>query len=79
LSQLRWMLPQREQPVRALRVAEMAVELACRLRDAPAGTRMLPPELLWQAAHSAEGGGVLLDDWLHRRALPPQQAPLQRW
>jgi hypothetical protein len=79
VSQLSWMVPQREQPVRALRVAEMAVELAWLLRDAPAGTRVLPPELLWQAAQSADGGGALLDDWLHRRPLPPPQARMQRW
>jgi hypothetical protein len=41
---------------------------------------VLPPELLWQAAQSADGAGTLLDDWLHRRPLPPPpQAPAQRW
>jgi hypothetical protein len=79
LSQLSWMVPLREQPVRTVRVAELAVELAWLLRDAPAGTRVLPPELLWQAAQSADGGGALLDDWLHRRPLPPAQARMQRW
>jgi hypothetical protein len=79
LSQLSWMVPQREQPVRTVRVAELAVELAWQLRDAPPGTRVLPPDLLWQAAHSADGAGALLDDWLHRRPLPSPQAPAQRW
>ena len=79
LSQLSWMVPQPEQPVRVVRVAELVVELAWQLRDAPTGTRVLPPELLWQAAHSADGGGALLDDWLHRRPLPPPQASAQRW
>lgn len=79
LSQLSWMVPQREQPVRTLRVAELAVELAWLMRDAPMGTRVLPPELLWQAAQSADGGGALLADWLHGRPLPPQPASAQRW
>lgn len=79
LSQLAWMVPQREQPVRAPRLAELAVELAWRLPDAPPATRVLPPELLWQAAH-ARNGGALLGAWLHGEALAAQLvAPRQRW
>ena len=63
LSQLAWMVPQREQPVRAQRLAELAVELAWRLPQAAPATRVLPPELLWQAAHAADGG-ALLSAWL---------------
>jgi hypothetical protein len=73
LSQLSWMVPQQQLPVRAERVAALAVELAWRLRDAPAGTRVLPPEVLWLAAQ-ADDGGAVLDDWLHGRALPAPRA-----
>ena len=69
LSQLSWMVPQQQLPVRAERVAALAVELAWRLRDAPIGTRVLPPEVLWLAAQ-ADDGGAVLDDWLHGRTLP---------
>lgn len=63
LAQLRWMVPQREQPLRAARVGELAVELALRLPAAAPGTRVLPPELLWEAAQAADAGAVF-DAWL---------------
>lgn len=63
LSQLRWMVPQREQPVRAVKLAELVVRLAARLRTAPPGTRVLPPELLWQAATEGDAE-ALFDAWL---------------
>ena len=50
LSQLQWMIPTQEQPVRAVKLAELAVQLAQLLPQSPQGTRVLPPELLWQAA-----------------------------
>ena len=50
LSQLRWMVPQHEQPVRSDTVARVAAALAFALPQAPHGTRVLPPELLWQAS-----------------------------
>jgi hypothetical protein len=78
LSQLAWMVPQREQPVRAQRVAELAVELAWRLPQADSATRVLPPELLWQAAHGADGG-ALLSAWLAGEPLPQASLPAQRW
>jgi hypothetical protein len=78
LSQLAWMVPQREQPVRAQRVAELAVELAWRLPQAAPATRVLPPELLWQAAQSSDGG-ALLSAWLAGDTLPHLGAPTQRW
>lgn len=78
LSQLAWMVPQREQPVRALRLAELVVELAWRLAQAAPATRVLPPELLWQAAHASDGG-ALLGAWLAGEPLPPLLAPTQRW
>jgi len=78
LSQLSWMVPQTQLPVRTARVAELAVELAWRLNHAPLATRVLPPDVLWQAAQSADGG-ALLDDWLHGRPLPPLQEAKRRW
>jgi len=78
LSQLAWMVPQREQPVRALRLAELAVELAWRLPHAAPATRVLPPELLWQAAYSTDGG-ALLSAWLAGDPLPQARLPAQRW
>jgi hypothetical protein len=63
LSQLHWMIPQREQPLRAPKVAEFVVELARRLLDAPHGTRVVPPELLWDWAQP-EGGERVLSAWL---------------
>jgi hypothetical protein len=78
LSQLAWMVPQREQPVRAVRLAELVIELAWRLPLAAPATRVLPPEVLWQAAQSADGG-ALLGAWLDGAPLPPPVLPAQRW
>jgi len=65
LSQLQWMIPTQEQPVRAVKLAELAVQLAQLLPQAPPGTRVLPPELLWQAA---QGDALAqLGTWLARR------------
>ncbi|TMH35138.1 MAG: hypothetical protein E6H58_04780, partial [Betaproteobacteria bacterium] len=54
LSQLQLMVPQRDKPVRALKVAQFAVALAARLQHAPPGTRVVPPELVWDAAQAAD-------------------------
>lgn len=62
LAQLSWMVPQREQPVRAVTLAAVAVQLALLLPRAAPGTRVLPPELLWQAAQA--GGEQALAAWL---------------
>jgi len=78
LSQLAWMVPQREQPVRALRLAELVVELAWRLPQAGAATRVLAPELLWQAAHAPDSGAWLAA-WLAGDALPAVAGPTRRW
>ena len=64
LSQLQWMIPQREQPVRAAKLAELAVQLAQLLPRAPQGTRVLPPELHWQAAQ--RDAQAVLAPWLAR-------------
>ena len=63
LAQLRWMIPQREQPVRAAKVAAFAVQIALALEHAVPGTRIVAPELLWQAAQSEDPAALALD-WL---------------
>jgi hypothetical protein len=50
LSQLQLMIPQREKPVRAAKLAQLVVHLAARLPRAPGGTRIVPPEAVWAAA-----------------------------
>lgn len=52
LAQLRWMIPQREQAVRLRSVAAFAVQIALALDGARPGTRVVPPDLVWQAARS---------------------------
>ena len=65
LSQLRWMVPAREQPLRAVKLAALVVLLARALPQARPGTRVVPPELLWQAAVlSPEGPDATLAAWL---------------
>jgi hypothetical protein len=79
LAQMAWMVPLREQPVRAVRLAELVVELAWRLPQAAPATRVLPPEVLWQAAQAADAG-ALLAAWLSGAALPDvAPAAVQRW
>jgi hypothetical protein len=78
LAQMAWMVPQREQPVRAVRLAELVVELAWRLPQAEAGTRVLPPDLLWQASHAPDSG-IWLAAWLAGEALPAVAEPARRW
>jgi len=65
LSQLRWMVPQADQPVRAVRLAQLLVHCARLLPGAPPGTRVLPPELLQQAA-TADDPELALTPWLQR-------------
>jgi hypothetical protein len=69
LSQLRWMVPQRQQPVRAVRLAQLVVQLARRLPDAPPGTRVLSAEVLWDAAQAA-APEVALEAWLQQTRHP---------
>ena len=63
LSQLRWMIPQREQPVRATTVAKVAAALAQQLAQARHATRVVPAALLWQAAQGGDVG-TLVAGWL---------------
>lgn len=78
LSQLHWMVPQQEQPVRALTVARVVAVLARTLGRATGGTRVLPPELLWLAAQGGELE-ALVDAWLDGRALPELKGTPRRW
>lgn len=77
LAQLRLMVPQREQPVRAAQVAALVCALARQLIGSPPGTRVMAPEWVWQAA---QGGDVdaLMRAWLRCETLPPGSAPRQR-
>lgn len=78
LAQMSWMVPLREQPVRAQRLADLLVELSWRLAEATPATRVLPTELLWQAAQ-AEAPGAVLSAWLSGAPLPAPQLMAQRW
>lgn len=67
LSQLHWMVPQREQPVRAETVARVAAALALQLAQAPRRTRIVPAALLWQAAQQQQDASALVAQWLETR------------
>jgi hypothetical protein len=64
LSQLAWMVPQQDQPVRAPTLAALAVQLSRLLPGTAPGTRVVPPELLWQAAQG--DATTVLAAWLGR-------------
>jgi hypothetical protein len=78
LAQLHWMVPQREQPVRADRVAAFVAALARALPRASPGTRVVPPEVVWQAAQPGDVG-ALVAQWLAGAELAPARLPRQRW
>ena len=67
LGQLRYMVPQQEQPVRAVALARCVVELLRLLPAAPPGTRVLAPETLWRSAHNEAGLQGALSEWLASR------------
>jgi hypothetical protein len=67
-AQLRWMVPRREVALRAVVLGRVVVQLAQRLAGAPPGTRVAPPELLWQAAQPEADAPALFDAWLHATA-----------
>lgn len=74
LAQLQLMVPQRDKPVRAVQLARFAAELTAQLPGASIGTRVVPPELVWEAAQAKDVKG-LVDDWLHGRA--PAGSPVE--
>ena len=78
LAQLHWMVPQREQPVRADKVAAFVAALARALPRAGAGKRVVPPEEVWQAAQPGDLG-ALVARWLGGGELPAPKLPRQRW
>ena len=77
LSQLQLMIPQRDKPVRAHKLAGFVAALVRALPQAPAGTRIVPPELVWQAAQHADAG-ALVRAWLAGEALPAPNARRMR-
>lgn len=70
LSQLRWMVPQREQPLRTAALARCVALLAALLPEAAPGTRVLTPEVLWQAAQSGADPETALHRWLQAPRRP---------
>lgn len=64
LSQLQLMVPQRDRPVRAQKVAQLAAQIAAQLPHSPPGTRVVPPEMVWQAAQTDDVAG-LARAWLN--------------
>lgn len=74
LAQLRLMVPQREQPVRPVKVAQLVAALARALPASAAGTRVMSPEWVWQAAQGADLH-ALVQAWLDGAPLPPAGAP----
>ncbi|WP_298833339.1 hypothetical protein [uncultured Piscinibacter sp.] len=77
LAQLRMMVPQREQPVRAAKVAALVVALAKALPDSSAGTRVMAPEWVWQAAQDGDLE-ALVNDWLGGAAPTTTTPPRMR-
>ena len=78
LGQLAWMVPQREQALRVGKVADFVTALSRALPGTPHGTRVAPPELLWDWAQPG-GGEALLQAWLQGRTLPAVQQSGRRW
>ena len=77
IAQMRVMVPASNQPVRAQKVAQFAIELAAALPASEPGTRVAPPELVWQAAQLRDPS-ALVAAWLASQALPPIKAPKVR-
>jgi hypothetical protein len=78
LAQAQLMVAAPNQPVRASKVARFVAELAAQLGAAPPGTRVAPPELVWQAAQLRDPA-PLVEAWLAARELPELSAPQRRW
>jgi hypothetical protein len=76
LAQLRYMVPQQDQPLRAVVLARCVAELLRLLPHAPAGTRVLAPQTLWPMTQHANGLAQLplaLHAWLHSLEAPNPQ------
>lgn len=70
LSQLRYMIPQQERPLRAGAVAAFVFEVLQQWRDAAPGTRVAAAPLLWAAAQK-EGPEPVVQRWLHGDTRSP--------
>jgi hypothetical protein len=77
LAQMRIMVAASNQPARAQRVAQFAVELAALLPGSAPGTRIAPPELVWLAAQQRDPA-ALVQAWLATGELPEISAPRLR-
>ena len=77
LSQLQLMIPQRDKPVRPMKVAQLAAQLAAHLPQSLPGTRVVPPELVWEAAQSRHVEALVID-WLSGRAPEEAAPPMMR-
>jgi hypothetical protein len=64
LAQLRWMVPQRDQPVRAAKVAPFVAQVAGQLPQARPGTRVAGPEWVWLAAQPGGSAAEVARHWL---------------
>ncbi len=69
LSQLNFMVPDRDRPVRSAKVAEFAMQIATQLPSSPPGTRVVPPEVMWEAAQTFDVP-ALAHAWLSGLPLP---------
>lgn len=69
LSQLHWMVPQREQAVRLETVARVAAAWVVLWPSASQGTRVLPTEVLWQAAQVKDARAVV-GAWMKHERWP---------
>ena len=76
-AQMQMLVAAPDQPVRAAKVAQFVLELAARLQASEPGTRVAPPELVWQAAQQRDAG-PLVQAWLARGKLPEVNAPRRR-
>lgn len=70
LSQLRYMIPQQERPLRVGAVAAFVFEVLRQWLDAAPGTRVAAAPLLWAAAQK-EGPEPVVQRWLHGDATLP--------
>lgn len=70
LSQLRYMIPQQERPLRAGAVAAFVFEVLLQWRDAAPGTRIAAAPLLWAGAQTGQLQTVV-QRWLHSDTMPP--------
>ena len=77
LSQVHWMVPQREQPVRVQTVARVAAALAWQLTGATPGTRVWPSERFGEAAQSSDASAVVAR-WLAGESAAPS-LDRRRW